>query len=212
MLALSQSISKSCSRITTACLLCIQTYQTTTTCLLVWLPCQLLTKSEGSHSNHCTSWECLVQPWRLFLEVLGPGFLALGSAQKHHQLPHLWVTRCLLGPEVALLMPRIFKVPTLWYWSLPLSLYPLLCQVKTKLWNQLGIGSTFHSSFYSIFYIFLFSPNKTISISSSQSLNISINSYNQIDLIGYSFVLAMEEDSMTVMSRRREIIVYLSTS
>ena len=33
MLALSQSVSKSYSRVTTACLLCIQTYQTTTTCL-----------------------------------------------------------------------------------------------------------------------------------------------------------------------------------
>ena len=92
---------------------------------------------------------------------------------------------------------------------------PVRNQATGPVWNRLHIPSILLLHPLQIFLfspLLLHCPNKIISISSSQSLNISINSYNQIDFTGHRFVLAMEGDSMTVMSRRREIIVYLSTS
>ena len=194
MLVLSQSVSKSYLRVTTACLLCIQTYQTTTTCLSYSYSPSLAPLSATDQiwgvSQHplpimgmpCPAMKVISGgSWRW---VPGSGF-GTETSPTSTSLGH-----CLsLGPEAAPLMPRIFKVPTWWYLSLPLSLYPLCCQFKTKPRDQFGIGSTSHPSFYSILYIFLFSPlllhypNKTISISSSQSLNISIKSYNQIDWV-----------------------------
>lgn len=83
MLALSQSVSKSYSRVNNSMPpLHSNVSQTTSTCLscpyspLVSGSCQLLTKSEGSHSTHCsTSWECLCPA----MKVTSLRFLMLGS-------------------------------------------------------------------------------------------------------------------------------------
>lgn len=223
MLALSQSVSKSYPRVTTACLLCIQIYQTTTMCLscpyspsLAPLPATDQIWGVSQHPLPIMGMPCpamKVTSGGSWCWASGSGF-STETPPTSTSLGH-----CLsLGSWSSSTHAQSLQSPNLMILSLPLSLYHLCSQFETKLRDQFGIGSTFHPSFFSILYIFLFSPlllhcpNKIISISSSQSLNISINSYNQIDFTGHRFVLAMEGDSMTVMSRRREIIVYLSTS
>lgn len=75
---------------------------------------------------------------------------------------------------------------------------------KAKARGQLQKGYTCSSSFLSIppFSLFnpllLYKPSKTNSVSSSQSLNKSINAYKQISLVGCRFVLGMEVGSVSV--------------
>lgn len=179
--------------------------------LQVWLLfTHLMNKAELSHSIHCKSLPVMGMPCPAMTVTSGGSSCWVPRLcvphGNNHQFPHLGLGHSLsLGSWSSSSYAQNLQSPVLLilaFASVTLSIPSLLVQneVKGPIWNRHPISSVL--LLHPVSPIFnplqLHNPTKRICVSSSQALNKSINSHNQIDLIECRFVLAMEGDNMSV--------------